>query len=331
MSDSSRLFFTGSTLEQAVLAAARHFEIEPDAVDYEKIERKAGLLSGKRKIVIRVDADSPARGVVDGNATADEPAPESTPQPETQSDFQLDTPTENTPAVPEPAAPQSSLAPPREERRSVAAAMAEEDDDDETDDETDDENSQEHSSEPEKAREARQPRRPRPNREDHTEPRTEPRIEDMPEATGPQAEAVLKGVSLLARMADLKLTARVHQGEEQLYVEVFGEDQGDLVEGEGRLLLAFQHLLPRMLQGLTGEMVPCKVDSDGFRRKRIASLERMALEVADEVREAGRSKTLKSMNPADRRTIHLALQEEEDVVTESEGRGFFKRVTVRPA
>ena len=53
MSDSSRLFFTGISLEQAVLAAARHFEIEPDSVAYERIERKGGLLSGKPKVPVR--------------------------------------------------------------------------------------------------------------------------------------------------------------------------------------------------------------------------------------------------------------------------------------
>ena len=37
------------------------------------------------------------------------------------------------------------------------------------------------------------------------------------------------------------------------------------------------------------------------------------------------------MNPAERRIIHLSLAEDPQLVTESEGRGFFKRVTIRPA
>ena len=37
------------------------------------------------------------------------------------------------------------------------------------------------------------------------------------------------------------------------------------------------------------------------------------------------------MNPSDRRIVHLALKDAEGVVTESNGDGFFKRITVRPA
>ena len=135
---------------------------------------------------------------------------------------------------------------------------------------------------------------------------------------------------MLVQMADLEVRAEVFEGEDQLVVELVGEDQSRLVSSEGRLLLAVQHLLPRMIHGLTGEMSPCRVDSHGFRDRRVASLERLARRAADEVREGGRSKTLRSMNPADRRTIHIALKEDDDVVTESEGHGFFKRITVRP-
>jgi spoIIIJ-associated protein len=60
------------------------------------------------------------------------------------------------------------------------------------------------------------------------------------------------------------------------------------------------------------------------------SLERLAHKVADEVKEEQRPRSLDPMNPAERRIIHLALAEDDEVVTESQGRGFFKRVSVRP-
>jgi spoIIIJ-associated protein len=74
-----------------------------------------------------------------------------------------------------------------------------------------------------------------------------------------------------------------------------------------------------------------RVDSQGFRSQRVASLERLAREAAEEVRRRGRPKTLHSMNPSDRRTVHMALKDTEGIVTESSGEGFYKRITVRPA
>jgi len=109
-----------------------------------------------------------------------------------------------------------------------------------------------------------------------------------------------------------------------------GPDQGLLVEGEGRLLLAIQHLLPRVLRSASGEMGSCRVDSQRFRERRVNRLERLARRTAEDVRRENRAETLHAMNPADRRTIHLALKNEDDVVTESTGQGFYKRVTIRP-
>ena len=37
------------------------------------------------------------------------------------------------------------------------------------------------------------------------------------------------------------------------------------------------------------------------------------------------------MAPDERRIVHLALADNPDVVTESEGRGYFKRVQIRPS
>jgi spoIIIJ-associated protein len=135
----------------------------------------------------------------------------------------------------------------------------------------------------------------------------------------------------LTALAGLNLEIEVLQGETELEVELSGPDQDLLFEDEGRLLLAVQHLLPRSMQGAVGETTGVRVDSQGFRSQRVAGLERLALEAAEEVRRRGRPKTLHSMNPSDRRTVHMALKDSEGIVTESTGEGFYKRITVRPA
>jgi len=46
------------------------------------------------------------------------------------------------------------------------------------------------------------------------------------------------------------------------------------------------------------------------------------------VRSSGREQLLPAMTPIERRIVHLALQEDADVTTESRGDGFYKRVAV---
>ncbi len=319
MNDSSRLFFTGNTLDQAVLTAASHYDLEPDELAYERVERRTGFLRGRKRVVIRVDSSRPHRSIAPQTNSPSAGEVSEPSLPETQADFNLhNLPPQHLQDPPEAKAERSGN---QDSREGNILGRPEDSD------------RPQHQPPQRRARDDRSSR-PEQHGDEQNEDRQEPEAwkpPDLPEATGPVADAATQGVEMLVQLANLEVRADVFEGEDQLVVELVGEDQRRLVSSEGRLLLAVQHLLPRMIHGLTGEMSPCRVDSHGFRDMRVANLERLARRAADEVREGGRSKTLRSMNPADRRTIHIALKEDDDVVTESEGHGFFKRVTVRPA
>jgi len=155
--------------------------------------------------------------------------------------------------------------------------------------------------------------------------------EPLPEATGEMAEAASEAVEALLEVAGLELKADIFQGDGQLEIELSGPGQQELVADRGSLLLAIQHLLPRTIRGLTGRSTPCRVDSGNFHKLQEESLERLAHKVAEKVKQEEKPRSLDPMNPAERRIIHLALADDDEVVTESQGRGFFKRVSIRPA
>ena len=62
--------------------------------------------------------------------------------------------------------------------------------------------------------------------------------------------------------------------------------------------------------------------------RREQSLTRMAMRVARDVQNSGRSQLLEPMNPFDRRLVHSAISELEDVSTESQGDGPYKQIRV---
>jgi spoIIIJ-associated protein len=157
--------------------------------------------------------------------------------------------------------------------------------------------------------------------------------ERFPVATGPQAEAALQGLTLLLSIAGLDLSPKILQGDEgRLEVELSGSDTDRCFEEEGEVLRAMEHLLPRLIRSLCGgEAVPVRIDCDNFHEIREEQLRTLAQRVAAEVRRRGRPRTLEPMNPADRRVIHMTLADDPGVMTESEGEGYFKRVSVRPA
>jgi hypothetical protein len=56
-----RRFFSGSSLDQAVMAAARHYEVEPGELAYRQIEKKHGFLRTRRAVMIAVEPEQPRR------------------------------------------------------------------------------------------------------------------------------------------------------------------------------------------------------------------------------------------------------------------------------
>jgi spoIIIJ-associated protein len=156
--------------------------------------------------------------------------------------------------------------------------------------------------------------------------------ERYPEATGPMGEAAAKAADLLVRLAGLDLKPRVFQGEERLEVDLVGEDVDWCFADDGEILMAIEHLLPRMIRSLSGgETTAVRVDCDNFHEIREERLRSLAQRVAEEVRKRGKPRVLEPMNPGDRRIIHTTLADDPNVVTESEGDGYFKRIMVRPA
>lgn len=156
--------------------------------------------------------------------------------------------------------------------------------------------------------------------------------ERYPAATGPQAAAASAALERLLALAGLEMEFAVLQGEEErLEVELWGADEDRVTGRYGRLLHAFEHLLPRLVRAETGEGVPCRVDCGSFREIREEQLRDLAQRTASEVTRRGRPQTLAPMRPDERRIVHLTLADDPSVVTESQGQGLLKRVQVRPA
>ncbi len=166
-------------------------------------------------------------------------------------------------------------------------------------------------------------------------PRPEQDATESVEAEAPEqsSEEVLSiahaALDQLLDLADLEVSAEIVLTDERLEVEIEGVDEELLVEDEGQVLLALQHLLPRVMYGQLGRIIPCRLDSRGYQRRKEERLRGLARRVAEEVVRRGGTRTLRPMNPADRRIVHLTLADDPDVETESQGNGYFKRVSIR--
>jgi spoIIIJ-associated protein len=342
MNEPKRRYFSGDTLQQALVQAANYFNLTPEEIAYKSLEKKHGFLKTRRKVVIEVNPDNPRR-----EAPVPVPPAARTTPPPPPSELLSREPRPAPPvASPAPPTPPASLSPPEPEGRRERQPR-------------------EDGGRPRRSRERDQRGRdggdrgprpdrpvgvfvpePRPTREARPSGAPGPGMaeeglvtlperprgvsERFPLATGPVAEAAAKAADLLIRVSGLALQPTVFQGDERLEVDLSGEDVDWCFADDGEFVMAVEHLLPRMIRSLSGEAMAVRVDCENFHEIREERLRSLAQRVADEVRRKGRPRVLEPMNPADRRIIHVTLADDPGVVTESEGDGYFKRIMVRP-
>ena len=72
------------------------------------------------------------------------------------------------------------------------------------------------------------------------------------------------------------------------------------------------------------------MDVAGYREKRSAALKRFSVQIAEEVTSSGQEKALEAMSPADRKSVHDAINEMAGVVTRSEGEDPNRYIVIAP-
>ena len=82
MVDQKRKYFSGNTVEQAIMKAAAHYGVQPAELAYQVVEKKHGFLKVRRRIVIRVDPGAPAHET--GTPSEPSPSPQLPVDPEAQ-------------------------------------------------------------------------------------------------------------------------------------------------------------------------------------------------------------------------------------------------------
>ena len=117
--------------------------------------------------------------------------------------------------------------------------------------------------------------------------------------------------------------------EEENTVDIEGQDAEILVGRHGDGLKALEYLLNLALRDPSAEP-RVRLDSNGYRERRMRSLERLAEATARQVVEYGRPIRLDPMLSWERWVIHTTLKDRDDVKTESVGEAPDRKVVVLP-
>ena len=140
---------------------------------------------------------------------------------------------------------------------------------------------------------------------------------------GDSAGQAAEARTLVSRIvAALGVDAEVDGREEPeaIVVTCTGPDVGLLIGRHGQTIDAIQYLLNAIGWRTYGEeRKEVVVDAAGYRARRRATLETLAVRVAERVRESGQREELEPMTAVERKVVHLRLKDEAGVATTSEG------------
>jgi len=145
-------------------------------------------------------------------------------------------------------------------------------------------------------------------------------VEEALEVVKEAREDVVIGEDLLAHLkVDLvRILELMHypsevsvsSDKEYVTAQIKGEYVNEIVEQNGKILDSLQYLLRKIVGKKYSEKAIISLDAGDFRAVRTEELKQLALELAVEVKKSGKTGSIPSLNPSERRVVHLALQDD---------------------
>lgn len=170
--------------------------------------------------------------------------------------------------------------------------------------------------------------------EEQAQPEVEmeqPQIAEMSEQPDEFKQTLLKMLDdiLGAMNVAAKPVVKLVEGDE-MTVEIQGADVAILIGRQGQTLDALQYLLSIAANRICGTRWRLILDADGYRDRYREVVEKKAFEYAAAVKAEGQEAELEPQSARDRRIVHMALADDPDVYTYSEGEGDSRHVVISP-
>ena len=141
------------------------------------------------------------------------------------------------------------------------------------------------------------------------------------------AKEFLDGV-FEAMQLEVNISMEFDESDKTLSIDLAGPEMGVLIGKRGQTLDSLQYLTNLAVNRSSEDYTRVKIDTEDYRRRRKETLENLAKNMASKVKRTKKAVTLEAMNPYERRIIHSALQNDNNVTTHSEGEEPYRYVVI---
>jgi spoIIIJ-associated protein len=146
------------------------------------------------------------------------------------------------------------------------------------------------------------------------------------------AAAVRELLERIVREIGIQAHLSIEEDEESLTASFSGRDLGLLIGKHGQTIDAIQYLANAIVhRGKPDDRKAIVVDAAGYRERRKASLDALAVRSAERAASSGERVELEPMTAVERKVVHLRLKDYPGVETTSEGTEPNRFVVISPA
>lgn len=137
-------------------------------------------------------------------------------------------------------------------------------------------------------------------------------------------------VEELLKLLTIDGTADVSMEEDSVQVVLETQDSGIVIGYHGEVLEALQLVLSLCISKKIGEFIRVSVEVGDYKKNRSSWLETIALQSKEQALAENREVPLPNLKSWERRIVHVYLQDDKEVLSESVGEGRDRTLVVKP-
>jgi len=146
-----------------------------------------------------------------------------------------------------------------------------------------------------------------------------------------QEEIIKNTVSDILKLLTIPAELSLKKQEDETYKAILETDNtGILIGYHGETLSALQMIVSLIAYKKTGTWIHLSLDVGDYREKREKQLAQMIGKIVEQVKTLGQPYCLPYLSANERKIVHLLLESDPDVMTESEGEGQNRRLFIKP-
>lgn len=137
-------------------------------------------------------------------------------------------------------------------------------------------------------------------------------------------------ISEICKNMGIEVSFESNIRDQQFNIKMFSDNNAILIGKSGRTMKAIETITKQKIQKEFGIRVKLFLDVENYNDKRIKQIERLAINIAKEVRNTKVETALDNMNSYERRIIHNKLTNFKGVTTESVGEEPNRHIVIKP-